>query len=65
MESLNINKDIKDLPQYVGEHILPVLEKKQNQIIKKALKLLDIKYGILRREKVEECVEHLLQFRED
>ena len=28
MESLKVNKDIKDLPRYVGEHVLPVLEKK-------------------------------------
>ena len=26
MESLKVNKDIKDLPRYVGEHVLPVLE---------------------------------------
>ena len=31
MESLKTNKDIKYLPQYVAEHILLVLEKKQDQ----------------------------------
>ena len=30
MESLKANKDIRDLPCYVEEHILPVLEKKQD-----------------------------------
>ena len=30
MESLKTNKDIKDLPRYVGEHVLPVLELKQS-----------------------------------
>ena len=30
MESLKVNKDIKDLPRYVGEHVLPVLEKRQD-----------------------------------
>ena len=40
MESLKVNKDIKDLPRYVGEHVLPVLEKRQDQRIKKALELL-------------------------
>ena len=39
-ESLKSNKDIKDLPRYVGEHVLPVLEKKQDQTIKKGLELL-------------------------
>ena len=45
MESLKANKDVKDLPRYVGEHVLPVLEKKQDQAIKKALELLEAKYG--------------------
>ena len=31
--------------QYVGEHILPVLEKKTDQTMKHVLELLDIKYG--------------------
>ena len=64
MESLNINKDIKDLPQYVGEHILPVLEKKTNQTIKKLLDLLDVKYSRTRTEKVKEYVEDWLKFKE-
>ena len=37
MESLKTNKDIKDLPRYVGEHVLLVLELKQDQTIMKAL----------------------------
>ena len=45
MESLKTNKDVKDLPRYVGEHIPPVLEQKQDQTIKKALELLEAKYG--------------------
>ena len=40
IESLKANKDIKDLLHYVGEHVLPVLEKKQDQ---KVLEILDIK----------------------
>ena len=43
MESLKTNKDIKDLPRYVREHVLPVLELKQDQTIKKVLELLDVK----------------------
>ena len=44
VESLKTNKEIKGLPHFVGEHILPVLDKKINQIIKKVLELLDVKY---------------------
>ena len=43
MESLKMNKDIKDLPRYVGEHVLPVLEFKEDQMIKKVLELLEVK----------------------
>ena len=45
VEGLKNNKEIKGLPRYVGEHILPVLEKKTNQTMKHELELLDIKYG--------------------
>ena len=62
MESLKANKDIKDLPHYNGEHVLPILEKKQDQTIKKALELLDTKYGRSRTEKIEEYVDDLLRF---
>ena len=65
MESLKTNKDIKDLPRYVGEHFLPVLELKQDQTIKKVLELLEVKYGRSRTEKIEECVDDILKFRED
>ena len=56
MESLKTNKDIKDLPQYV-EQVLPVLEKKQDQKIKKALELLKVKYGRSRKEKMVCCLD--------
>ena len=65
MESLKVNKDIKDMSQYVGEHVLPVLERKQDQTIKKALELLEVKYGRSRMEKIEECIDDLLKFREN
>ena len=45
IESMKMNKDIKDLPRYVGEHVLHVLELKQDQVIKKVLELLEVKYG--------------------
>ena len=60
VEGLKSRKDIKDLPRYVGEHILPVLKKKQDQTIKKVIELLEVQYGRSRTEKIEECVEDIL-----
>ena len=37
MESLKTNKDVKGLPRYVGEHVLPTLDKKTDQTIAKFL----------------------------
>ena len=65
VESLKINKDIKGLPYFVREHILPVLEKTTNQTVKKVLILLDVEYRRTWTEKVEECVEDWLKFNED
>ncbi len=65
VENLKLNKDIKGLPRFVGEHVLPVLEKKQDQNVKRVLELLDVKYGRTRIEKVEECVKDWLEFKED
>ena len=39
VESLKMNKDIKGLPKYIWEHILPVLENKEDQTIKKVLEI--------------------------
>ena len=44
MESLKTNKEVKGLPRYVGEHVLPTLEKKTDQTVAKMLDLLAIKY---------------------
>ena len=65
MESLKVNKDIKDLPRYVGEHVLPVLEKRQDQRIRKALELLEAKYSRSRTENIEECVNDILKFQKE
>ena len=65
VENLKVNKDIKGLPRFVGEHVLTVLEKKSDQTIKKVLEILIGKYGRTRTEKVEECVEDWLKFKED
>ena len=65
IEELKKNKDVKELPRYVAEHILSVLIKKTDQTLEKVIKFLDLKYGRSRTEKVEEAVEDLLKFRED
>ena len=44
---------------------MPVLEKKQDQTVKKVIELLDVKYGRTRIEKVEECVKDWLEFKEE
>ena len=62
MESLKTIKDIKDLPRYVQEHVPPVLELKQDQTIKKALELIEVKYSRSKTEKIEECVDDILKF---
>ena len=62
MESLKNIKEIKGLPHYVGEHILPVLEKKTDQTVKRILELLDIKYGRTRTEKIKNLIEEWMKF---
>ena len=44
VESFKLNKDIKELPRYIGEHVLPVLKKKKDQTLKKVTELLEVKY---------------------
>ena len=53
IKSSKSNRDIKDLPRYVGEHVLPVLLLKRDQTITKAIKLLEVKYGRSRTKKIE------------
>ena len=43
VESLKTNKEIKGLLRFVGDHVLPVLEKKQDQTVKRVLELLNVK----------------------
>ena len=43
VESLKTNKDIKGLQKYIGDHILPVLENKDDQTIKEVLEILTLK----------------------
>ena len=53
------------MPKYVGEHVLPVLETKVNQTLKKVLEILILKYGRTRVEQIEDFMEDWSKFRDD
>ena len=65
IEELKKNGDIKGSPDYIADHILLVLENKEDQTITTVTGLLDLRYGRSRTEKVEEAIEGLYRFRED
>ena len=56
MESLKTNKEIKGLPRYVGEHVLPTLKKKTDQTMAKVLDLLALKFGRTKTETIKEIM---------
>ena len=64
MESLKTNKDIKRLPKYVGEHILPVLENK-DQTMKRVLEIYTLKYGSTRVEEIKDFMDDWTKFKDD
>ena len=64
IESLKTNTQIKGLPKYVGEHVLPVLETKVDQTLKKVLEILILKYGRTRVEMIEDFMEDWLNFKD-
>ena len=49
----------------MAEHILPVIETKEDQNVKKVVTLLYERYGRTRTEKVEEAIDDYFRFRED
>ena len=53
IEELKKNKEIKGLQKFLANHILPVIETKEDQNVKKVVTLLNEKYGRTRTEKVE------------
>ena len=65
MESLKTNKEVKGLPRYVGEHVLPTLKKKSDQTILKILDLLDSKYGRMKTERIEEIMDKWMKFKDN
>ena len=64
VEGLKTNKEVKGLPGYVNDHILKVLEKKEDQTVVKILECLSKKYGRTRLEKMEEWLDNWLEFKE-
>ena len=60
-----LKKEIQGLQRLIADHILPVLEKKEDQTITKVIALLNKRYGRSRTEKVEDAIEDLFKFRED
>ena len=52
VEDLKTNKDIKGLQRLLANHLLPMLENKDDQTIAKVVALLDKSYEISRTEKV-------------
>ena len=63
VENLKTNKDIKGLPKYIGEHILPILENKEDQTMRKGLEILSINYGCTRIEKIEDFMDEWTKFK--
>ena len=44
IESLKVNKEIKNLPRFVGDNVLTVLQEVKDQTIERVLEVLKIKY---------------------
>ena len=65
IEELKKNKEIRGLQKFLEEHILPVIETKEDQNVKKVITLLNERYGRTRTEKVEEAIDDYFRFRED
>ena len=57
IEELKKNKEIRGLQKFLADHILPVIETKEDQNVKKVVTLLNERYGRTRTEKVEEAIE--------
>ena len=53
IEELKKNKEIRGLQKFLAEHILPVIETKEDQNVKKVITLLNERYGRTCTEKVK------------
>ena len=62
---MKINKEIKGLRKYVGEHVLPMLKIVEDQTIVKVLEILTLKYGRTRVEMVEDFMDDWSKFKDD
>ena len=65
IESSKTNKEVKNLPNFVGENVLTVLKGVTDKTTKQVLDILKIKYGRSRMEKVKECIKNCLNFKEN
>ena len=65
MKSLKANKEIKGLLKYVAEHILPILERKTEQTMKRVLEILALKFGCTRTQKIEDFMADWTKFRDN
>ena len=62
---MNINKEVKGLAKYVGEHILPVLKTVECQTIKDIIECLEKIYGRTRLEKLGKLMLDWMNFKDD
>ena len=62
VESLKMNKEVKGLAKYLGEHILLVMNTVQHQKIKEVLDYLEKRYRRTRLENLEELMLDWMKF---
>ena len=62
VESLKIDKEVKGLAKYGGEHILHILNTQERQTVKEIIEYSDKKYERTRLEKLEQLVSDWLKF---
>merc|ERR1712121_92180 len=62
IESLKINNAIEGLAQYVGEHVIPRLDRIEKHTVIEIVKLLKLKYGRTRIEELEELMEDWIKY---
>merc|ERR1711873_229882 len=62
IESLKINKEIEGFAQYVGEHVILMLDTIEMHTVTEITKLLKLKYGRTRIEELEELMKEWIKF---
>ena len=64
IEGHTLNKDIKGLPHFVNDHVLKVLDKKEEQTVVKIMECLTKKFGCSQLEKMKEWLDNWMEFKE-